>query len=248
MPSLLSVQSPDNETTAKSLTLLAFEALRADIISCHLKPSEKLRIQALAKTYSVGVTAIREALSRLVADGFVEATDQKGFRVAPVSKMELIDLTQTRVDIEKLALAKALQLGDIAWESQVLAAFHQLSRQAGPAEAASEEEQQKWAQLHKAFHETLLSACDSPWLMSICQTLHERSERYRHLSFSVTPASARSTVDEHEQLMNAAIARDTKLACSLLENHLSLTTEILLKSTENSDLMGTGLRVTGTEG
>lgn len=81
-------------STGRSLTTQAFGRLRADILTGQLSPGERLRIQALSEQYNLGATAIREALSRLVSDGFVESEDQRGFCVAPVSRDELVDLTQ----------------------------------------------------------------------------------------------------------------------------------------------------------
>src|SRR5271157_1164652 len=48
--------------------------------------------------------AVREALSRLSAEGLVIAESQKGYRVAPLSADELLDLTEARVEIERIAL------------------------------------------------------------------------------------------------------------------------------------------------
>ncbi|HEX5739329.1 MAG TPA: GntR family transcriptional regulator, partial [Hydrogenophaga sp.] len=62
----------DISETGRSLTLRAFDQIRADIISARLRPAERLRIQALSERYRTGATAIREALSRLVTDGLVE--------------------------------------------------------------------------------------------------------------------------------------------------------------------------------
>lgn len=238
MPELQHRLSPKADPAGKSLTMIAFEALRRDIIACELAPSEKLRIQALAKKYGVGVTAIREALSRLVSDGLVQATDQKGFRVSPVSRSELQDLTETRIALECLALVKAMDLGDVAWESGILAAFHQLSRQANPDNNASLEGKQNWARLHQQFHESLLAACGSPWLLSLCNLLFEQSERYRNLSFDATAPNMRNAIDEHRKLMEAVIQRDRTRATTLLDTHFRITTKILLKAAETSGALG----------
>jgi len=56
----------------RSLTSAVQERLRADILSTRLLPGQKLHIAGLAKQFSVSLAAVREALSRLVADGLVE--------------------------------------------------------------------------------------------------------------------------------------------------------------------------------
>ena len=99
----LSFSESLTEDRPRSLTSAVQERLRTDILSTRLLPGQKLHIAGLAKQFSVSLAAVREALSRLVADGLVQASDQRGFRVSPVSPADLRDVTQTRVDIEGLA-------------------------------------------------------------------------------------------------------------------------------------------------
>ncbi|RTL52435.1 MAG: FCD domain-containing protein [Rhodocyclaceae bacterium] len=221
--------------TPRSLTSQAFESLRADIISCRLAPMEKLRVHALSERYGIGATAIREALSRLVSDGLVEATDQKGFRVCGVSRSELLDLTNTRIEIESLALTKSIANGDIEWEAEAISACHRLSRHSGPGPGATDEDKETWSKLHHQFHYALLAKCSSPWLLNICELLHQQSERYRHLAEFATKPSMRDTTKEHNELLQAILDRDALLACELLRKHFSRTTEILLEAYQTAD-------------
>jgi GntR family transcriptional regulator, carbon starvation induced regulator len=212
---------------ARSLTTLAFERLRQDILSGALRPEERLRIQALSERYGIGATAIREALSRLVPDGLVASEDQRGFFVAPVSRDDLIDLTQTRIEIEQVALRLAAERGDVDWESQLLSCFHRLSRTEPPT---SPERAVVWAQAHQQFHEALIAGCRSPWTLRVCRLLYEKSERYRNLSAQRTRTGDRDIAAEHRRLMDAAMARDAATACRLLSEHFWETTDIILKS------------------
>lgn len=215
-------------TTARSLTTLAFERLRGDILSGRLRPDERLRIQALSDRYEVGATAIREALSRLVTDGLVDSEDQRGFTVAPVSRDELIDLTETRIQLEQMALRMAMERGDVEWEMRVLSSFHRLSRIDLPT---SLEEHVAWSQAHRQFHEALISGCRSNWTMRLCGLLYDKSERYRNLAaVQTTRERAREATDEHARLMKMAMARDVNGACDLIAQHFRETTNTVLAS------------------
>lgn len=210
---------------AKSLTSLAFERLRGDILAGALQPAERLRIQALSERYRVGATAIREALSRLVTEGLVAVEDQRGFHVTPVSRAELHDLTQTRVRIEQMALRLAIAHGDIEWESRVLGSFHRLSRTPPPT---SPELDLQWSAMHRRFHEALIDGCGSPWMLRLCRLLYDKSERYRNLAKLKTHGRGRDAGTEHRALADAAMARDPESACRLLGEHFAETTEIIL--------------------
>jgi GntR family carbon starvation induced transcriptional regulator len=214
-------------STAKSLTSLAFERIRSDILNAHLRPAEKLRIQALSERYGIGATAVREALSRLVTDGLVESEDQRGFCVAPVSKEDLIDLTDTRIEIEGLALRKAIARGDLDWEAQILSSYHRLSRTPPPTTL---ENHLAWALAHRRFHESLVAQCGSSWLLRLCSMLYDKSERYRNLAEGRTKPGSRDTVNEHKALMKAvAMDRDADKAIRLLSEHFRKTAAISLE-------------------
>jgi GntR family transcriptional regulator, carbon starvation induced regulator len=219
----VAVRTPASDS--RSLTTRAFELLRNDILTSRLRPAERLRIQALSDHYQIGTTAIREALSRLVTDGLVESEDQRGFCVAPVSRSELLDLTQTRIDIESLALRAAISNGTLEWESKLLSAFHRLSKTPPPT---TPELHGEWALVHRRFHEALIEGCGSPWLLRICRLLYDKSERYRNLAEHHTRPESRNTMVEHQQMMDAAMARDATEATRLLDEHFRETTEIIL--------------------
>lgn len=214
-------------SSPRSLTTQAFERLRHDIIRGHLAPSERLRIQALSERYQIGATAIREALSRLVTDGLVQSEDQRGFTVTPVSQEELLDLTQTRIQIEQMALRMAVAKGDLEWETQVLSSFHRLSRLEN--QPWSEELMASWAAAHQQFHEALVMGCGSPWSVKLCRLLYDKSERYRNLSATEGKERGRDIMGEHKELADAAMARDADALCRAMEAHLAMTTKLIVE-------------------
>lgn len=196
--------------------------MRSDIISCTLKPGAKLRFETLRELYEVSFSTLREALSRLVAEGLVVAEGQRGFMVAPVSLSDLTDLTDVRVLIERECIRRAIADGDDRWEADIIATYHRMDRlqtRLGPTYYLSDE----WAKLHGAFHLSLVAACNSPNLLEIRRKLFERAHRYRRMSSQFRPQWRAKDV-EHKMIMDAVIARDTETARDLIERHIRETT------------------------
>src|ERR1700733_9604449 len=106
----------------------AYWHLRRDIIDGKLEPSNKLRIDQLRETYGFGVSALREALSRLVSEGLVESEGQRGFWVAPISRDALHDIMGSRMVPEVEPLRQSIQHASLEWESGVVAPRHSLER------------------------------------------------------------------------------------------------------------------------
>ena len=105
--------------SSQSLTQGTFEVLRADVLASRLRPGERLKINQLCDRLGVSLSAVREALSRLTAEGLVIAEPQRGFRVAPISVDELCDLTRVRIEIEAMCLRSAVRGGDIVGDHTV---------------------------------------------------------------------------------------------------------------------------------
>ncbi|MFM0088790.1 FCD domain-containing protein [Paraburkholderia sediminicola] len=211
-----------------SITHSVYHHLRAELLNGRLPPGEKLKLAELCATLAVSLSAVREALSRLTAEGLVIAEPQRGFRVAPIAVNELLDITNARIAIETLCLRRAIEVGDTEWEGQILLALHRLNNTAKHV-AESEQITPGWAAAHAAFHLALVEACDSPWLLRIREMLYVQSERYRW--FSVPPARGKRNLEkEHRRLADVTITRDADTACALITEHLKLTAEFSLKT------------------
>jgi DNA-binding GntR family transcriptional regulator len=172
------------------------------------------------------VIPLREALSRLAAIGLVDVEDQKGFSVSSVSLADLEDITRARVQIECLALRQAIERGDIDWETRVIAAHHRLSRLSQTDPHDSRALDRRWESLHRELHVALVSGCGSPWLMHFQGVLADQSVRYRRLAVAVRQHK-RDVRAEHEGIVSATLARDSKRACESLTAHYQMTADTL---------------------
>lgn len=212
-----------------SLTAEAYSQLRAEILACRLAPGQKLIIADLCEQLGFSLGAVREALSRLSSEGLVVSEPRKGFRVAPITEAELQDITRVRATIESLCLENAIKNGDLKWEANIVSTEFELSKLQvqDPDDPARVSE--AWAETHKRFHEALVAACDSPWLLRLRELLFVQSERYRRVSVPLDRAK-RDLVGEHKALAQAAVARDATRATEAIRQHLAKTTRILIQS------------------
>ena len=206
------------------------ETMREDILGCALKPGQRLKIEDLRKRYDASVGTLREALVQLVSEGLVQAEANRGFAVAPVSVADLLDITELRVDLECKALGAAMQEGDDEWEARIIGAFHVMRKMEpslrGPA-LADAQRMREWAERHKRFHDAMVSACPSAWVLRFRQTLFDQARRYRALSMQHSSVPGR--LDQHQALMDAVIARDSARAFELAEAHIRDTTRNVLE-------------------
>jgi DNA-binding GntR family transcriptional regulator len=203
----------------KTLADGAFQRIRADIIKGALKPGEKLRPDRLSARYGIGLSPVREALSRLASDGLAVAEGQRGFFVAPVSVGELEDVADLRITFSTMALERSIAGGDEAWEAGIVAAYYQLNKLVKQMKAAPATYADEWERRNRAFHAALEGGCNSPWLLHMCELLYDQSERYRR-NFVAYPKIEPRIYEEHRVIMEAALAREAKTACRVLAEHI----------------------------
>ena len=210
-----------------SQTRQVFGELRTAIVGGRLLPGAKLNIAGLAETLNVSAGAVREGLAMLEAEALVVSEPARGYRVSPVSEVELEDLVKARIEIEKLCIAEAIRHGDLAWEGSVVAAHHRLSRlderdKQTPAVLSTE-----WTESHAQLHHALVAGCPNQWLLRMHQTLYQQSERYRQLSAPLATRK-RNVKAEHQALVDAVLERDVQRAQTLIAEHLQTTGRVLL--------------------
>src|SRR3954468_18280633 len=88
---------------ARTVAEEAYARLRQDIVWGRLAPGTPLKSDELRLAYGIGISPLREALSRLASERLVTSIGQRGFRVAALTPDDVIDVTETRLVIEKHA-------------------------------------------------------------------------------------------------------------------------------------------------
>lgn len=220
------------------------DRLRADILAGRQPPGSRLKFADLQRRYGVSVGVLREALVRLAAEGLVHSVPQVGFTVTPLSREELIELTDARLVLETTIFGLAIEHGDTPWEAQVVATHHLLART--PQRAAEEPAaiSQDWGAAHLSFHRALLAGCPNQRLRDLADALRVSAELYRTWSQTIGTQPDRDVAAEHRALRDAALDRDVAAGRQLLAAHIRRTAENLLDLAD-PDGNASGLRLAG---
>ncbi len=196
------------------------QTLRDQILSGALAPGEKINLVRLRDAHEVSGSSLREAVTRLVADGLMTAEEQRGYHVAPTSLDNLAEVTLLRMRLEPFALGMSIENGGLDWETETMAALYRLNRtERRPDDAQSVE---AWETAHNAFHHALISRCEMPLLTQFLHVLMNMNDRYRRI-FLKTGRSQRDVNEEHTAIAEAAVSRAADLAAKLLEAHIERT-------------------------
>jgi GntR family carbon starvation induced transcriptional regulator len=213
---------PETDTLSERAAML----VERDIISGHLAPGTRLGIIGLVQRYEIGATPLREGLSRLVSRGLINGIGQRGFRVAEISRDDLLDITRMRTVVEIEAIRLAIAAGDDAWEAGILSGLHRMRRHIERTGDEFREGAPDFDRLHKGFHTALLAACGSKRLLSAHSELYDQAYRYRRVMMRGFDSGARF-VTAHQWLADRVLKRDVSAAQAMLTAHLHSTLDFV---------------------
>lgn len=212
-----------------------FDALRRDILSCVLSPDMPLRLPALSARYGVSQTPVRDALHRLAMERLVVPEHNKGFRVASLSRDDLVDLETSRDAVAGAMFVHGVHFGNDAWEAGIVGTYHHLSRTDMPSVLEDGDDLARWSARHAAFHAALLAASSSVWMHQFARQLDAQLSRYQRFiqlglhelavthpdlaDKAATAFQATMAIAPHTALFEAAIARDPEAAQAAFTAH-----------------------------
>jgi GntR family carbon starvation induced transcriptional regulator len=221
-------ENGSEEAADTPLTQAAWDRLRTDIICGKLLPESRLRISKLRELYGIGASPLREALSRLVPDGFVVSMDRRGFMVAPVSLKEFRDLTDLRKMLEREAVRLSLEAGDDAYEARLVGILHRITKFPKSTVGKMSQSMHEWEALNEEFDEALVAACSSTWLLNFRRTAYHYAKRYMRVCLSAK--AIRELQHNHKAVVDAALARNVAKVNALTDDQFERTYEAVAAS------------------
>lgn len=204
----------------KMSTPKIYDDLHMKLVTAQIIQGEKLRSEKLKQQYDCSANTVREVMFRLASEGLVIFEEQRGFRARPTDPERLHYLTKYRIMLEQEGVTASIKRGGLEWESQIAASHQKLSH----IEANIHEHGLNgttlslWSLAEREFHDTLLSACDSPFLRSSYRRTYDQFRQQKITQPDYGYHSENET--EHQTIVDAALARDTDKCCAAVYDHM----------------------------
>ena len=225
----------------RNLTETVYEALKSAIVENRLPSGHRLTEVAVASTFGVSTTPVREALTRLEREGLVSLIPRRGAVVRSFAAEDILGIYEIREMLEATATVKAIarrspslveQLGDIV-------------ARCGPVVAALD--QRGFNRLDVEFHRLIMQACGNPHLLRLYERLHDQFQMIR-LRAVFLPGRPETPHAEHQQFLAAFAAGDANAAEQLIRWHIQHTALDLVSALSGEEPAQTPLRFAMLEG
>jgi DNA-binding GntR family transcriptional regulator len=194
--------------------------LREMIVRGILPPGTNIDEAELCASLGISRTPLREALKLLASEGLVRLEANRGAFVVPVQADEIADLFEVVARLEQWAA----QLAAVRGSPDDLATLRRLQKRMEGEHRA--QHRAPYFELNQVIHRAIVAMSGNQPLIAVHDMLFARVERVRFLAIG-SRARWDESIHEHQELLSALEARDSRRAGLVLAKHVRRTGELM---------------------
>lgn len=196
-------------------TVARIEAALTQAISAgELEPGERIDEVKLTERFGVSRTPVREALSKLVAQGILIPGEKRGVRVAEYTREQLAQIFEAMHEIEAACARIASQRLTLLARVEIEAA------QADCMAAADVGDRSAYLKANEAFHLTIYRATGNPYMAELASEFRNRTGAARAKKFA-GPDDLLSSAHSHADLISLIFSEDSDAASNGMRAHMA---------------------------
>ncbi|MCZ8099042.1 MAG: GntR family transcriptional regulator [Burkholderiaceae bacterium] len=205
-----------------------YGTLRAMVLGGRFEMGERLGEESLAAELGLSRTPVRAALSRLVADGFVTYSPNRGHRMKVYTAEDVREIYGCRALLESEAVRLVAERGIDETTLAVLDdVLHRMDACIHAGGLSAAELRARYLPLNHRFHATLYAACPNGHLRTLIDKLTELPPVIRNY-FNFSGDEFLESHVAHERIVSAIAAREPLRASSLMREHIWVARDRML--------------------
>lgn len=201
---------------APTATDRVYRAIRQGILSRRYGEDGFLREEALARELQSSRTPVREALRRLVSEGWLEQIPHRGARIVQWTAEDADEVFELRSVLEPHAARRAatrIEAGQLQRLRTLADSMEALCGAPGVAE------RERIAALNDTYHAVVLAAAGSPRLQKLIGVVMQAPISSRSFFRYQTEELTRS-MQHHREIITALESRDADWAAGVMRAHI----------------------------
>ena len=196
------------KTANKDLKNHTYCILKERLVNCIYPPGTLLNEAQLAADLGASRTPVREAIRRLEMEGFVKIMPKKGIYVTDISLNDVLQIFQTRIEIEPIAV----RLAAPHLPREELLAFCGKFKGEAP-------DIQNGFRLDTAMHLFIIEHCGNRYIIDMMHRIFDENTRVI-ISSKQNQVQIHDARLEHLDILNSLLDKDTERAIALMQSHI----------------------------
>jgi DNA-binding GntR family transcriptional regulator len=205
----------------ETLTATLKRTIMEMILFGYFANETRLYPQELARRFDVSQTPVREALMQLAAEGLIEATPRRGFRIRTPTRQQVVDLWQVRAGLETTAaelVVARLKTGELTTDAfAAMRAIQRRRDELGPAMSTREH-----IETNSAFHAALVELGGNRLLVGLFASIQQHLiAAWVQRGVESWRSRLREDAAEHHALLGALSAGDAPACRRVIGTHVA---------------------------
>ena len=195
-----------------SLTEQVYLKIKDLIFKQQIVPGQKLQHEYLSEKLGVSTTPVREAINRLVQEGYVKSVARKGYYLNEITLDEADELYGFREIIELYTIEEACAVRDetlIRDLKQNGQSYHECVQKPISMERL---------RVDQEFHLRIAEACNNRFIKNTLETIFERLILKR--SLEGFPQRGKKVYNEHEMILDCISENNAAKAKEVMRQHI----------------------------
>ncbi|HEX9454919.1 MAG TPA: GntR family transcriptional regulator [Candidatus Binatia bacterium] len=198
----------------ENLSARVYNQIKHLILCNEIMPGQKLYHQQLSERLGVSRTPVREALTRLVQEGYVSFLPKRGFTCKEIRLQEAEELYELREALEAFAVEKAIEILDDETIEQLRVKMNSYGRD------VNNRFTRERLVFDQDVHLAIAELSGNETLQNMLRHIFERIVLKRRTDSIYDPSRGTTAHQEHLRLLAAMEQRDTTRAVAIVRSHI----------------------------
>ena len=208
-----------------------YQAMRQAIVTCVIKPGERLNVEELAEKFGVSLTPVRGAIQQLATEGLIDIRPRSGTFVANLNHQEIDETFKIRCALECLAGEDAVRQITPEQIRRLKELLRSLKRK-----MVTDDDRKAHEKDNSELHQIIIEAAGNHKLREMYNALNAHIKIVRiHAAESNWPVRLQEEQAEHEAIVAALEARDATALAAALRKHIYRAKDSMLAALRASE-------------
>jgi DNA-binding GntR family transcriptional regulator len=193
-----------------------YQAMRQAIVTCVIRPGERLNVEELAEKFGVSLTPVRGAIQQLATEGLIEIRPRSGTFVATLNDQEVDETFKIRCALECLAGEEAIHRITADQLRRLKDLLRSLRKR-----ILTDEDRKVHEKENSELHQIIVEASGNRKLQEMYHALNAHIKIVRiHAAETNWPVRMQEEQAEHEAIVSAIEAKDTETLNTAIRKHI----------------------------
>jgi len=208
-----------------------YQAMRQAIVTCLIKPGERLNVEELSQKFGVSLTPVRGAIQQLATEGLIEIRPRSGTFVANLNYQEVDETFKIRCALECLAGEEAVRRISPEQIRRLKELLKSLKKK-----VVTDQDRKAHEKDNSELHQIIVEAAANRKLQEMYNALNAHIKIVRiHAAETNWPVRMQEEQAEHEAIVAALEAGDVDALIAALRKHIYRAKDSMLAALKASE-------------